>query len=142
MKVRTYSRKRSLTIPDQDLDYKMIKTENISVNGSTSSRSIDIPLILRSDDADSTVSDITMSHFFVEDIGLKMKNKNAKKRNSKKKTYPPKSSYNDRYGLSDSITSPEYSYDNSLLSDNQFITTSMTSNATRTVSENLKHQIK
>jgi len=118
MKVRTYSRKRSLTLPEQDNDSKIIKTENISVNGSTSSKSIDIPLLSRSDDADSTVSDISLNYVCMRDISSKMKKETAKKRRSTK-TYPPKSSFTDKYDLSDSMgTSPEYTDDNSLLSDN------------------------
>lgn len=120
MKVRTYSRKRSLVIPEQDS--KIIKTESMS-NGSTSSRSrsIDIPLLSRSDDADSTVSDISTRYVYnTEDTDFKMKPEIIKKRRSTK-TYPPKSSYIDKYDLYDSMgTSPDYNNDNSLLSDNLY----------------------
>lgn len=138
MKVRTYSRKRSLATLEQD-DSKLIKTENTSINGSISSRSIDIPLLPRSDDADSTVSEISLSYDYVGDIGLKMKNENTRKTGSKK-TYPPKSSFTNKYNLSDSVgISPEYN-DNSLLSDNQdkFIPT----NSHRKVPAKRKRQIR
>lgn len=137
--MRTYSRKRSLTVPEQDS--KIMKTENISVNGSTLSKSIDIPLLSRSDDADSTVSDISMNHVYMEDIGLKTKGKIVKKRKSTK-TYPPKSSFNHKYDLSDSMeTFPEYNGDN-ILSENhdKFAEKTMTLN--RSVPEHRKFEVR
>lgn len=95
-----------------------MKIEDTSVNDSTSSKSIDIPLLSRSDDADSTVSDMSMNYNYMQDISSKMKKKTTKKRRSTK-TYPAKNSFTDKYDLFDSMeTSPDYTDDNSLLSDN------------------------
>lgn len=139
--MRTYSRKRSVAVPEQDS--KIVKTENISVNGSTSSRSIDIPYILsRSDDADSTVSDISMNHVYMEDIGLKTKKEMIKKRKSTK-TYPPKNSFTHKYDLSDSMeTASEYNGNNVLLLDNhdKFVEKTMTS--TRSVPGHRKLEVR
>ncbi|VVC28087.1 Hypothetical protein CINCED_3A006750 [Cinara cedri] len=119
--VRTYSRKRSLTVSEQDISSKIIKTENISVDGSSSSRLIDIPLLSRSDDADSTVSDISIR--FVEDTDIKNKKST--------KTYPPKSSLVDKYDLSDSIENfPDFNDENSSLLDGHNRPSSSTSTAT------------
>ncbi|XP_026815267.1 histone-lysine N-methyltransferase NSD3-like isoform X2 [Rhopalosiphum maidis] len=137
LKVRTYSRKRSQTVPEQDIDSKIMKTENISTN-CTSSRSIDIPLLSRSDDGDSTVSDFSMSYALMEDLGLKAKQEIVKKRRSTK-TYPPKNSFANKYDLTYSITN---SQKNNCVSDNQDkypVTTTKTS--TRTVPEHRKLEI-
>lgn len=95
----------------------MIKTENLSVDGSASSRSVDTPLLSRSDDADSTVSDISMNHVYMEDIGFKTKEKKIKKRKSTK-TYPPKSLFTHKYDLSDSMENFPVCNGNNILSDN------------------------
>lgn len=141
--MRTYSRKRSLTLPEQDNDSKILKTENISINGSTSSKSIDIPLQSRSDDADSTVSDSSMNYNYMQDINLKTKKETIKKRRSTK-TYPPKSSFTDKYDLSDSMeTSPEPTDENSLLSDNhdEFGHNTAMATTTRRIPEQRKLEI-
>ncbi|XP_022183535.1 probable histone-lysine N-methyltransferase Mes-4 isoform X2 [Myzus persicae] len=140
LKVRTYSRKRSLTIPGHDNDSKIMKTENIADNCS-SSRSIDIPLLSRSDDADSTVSDFSMSYTFMEDLGLKAKQETAKKRRSTK-TYPPKSSVTNKYDLSYSIVNSSENNDSNGVSDNQDkypVTT--TKSSTRSVPDHRKLEI-
>ncbi|XP_029345149.1 histone-lysine N-methyltransferase NSD2 isoform X5 [Acyrthosiphon pisum] len=117
LKVRTYSRKRSLAVPEQDNDLKIMKTENIAMN-CTSSRSIDIPLLSRSDDVDSTVSDFSMSYAFMEDLDLKVKQETVKKRRSTK-TYPPKSSVANKHDLSYSIMNSPENNDSNSVSDNQ-----------------------
>lgn len=142
MKVRrTYSRKRSLVISEQEHGSKIIKTENMSMNGSTSSKSIDIPLLSRSDDADSTVSDTSVNFVFYDDMYSKIKQNHIKKRRSTK-TYPPKNSLTDKYDLSDSTgTSLEYSDDTSLVDDNDiFVPSSMTS--TPVIPEQRKREIR
>lgn len=137
--MRTYSRKRSLTVLEQYS--KLMKTENIPVNGSTSSRSIDIPLLSRSDDADSTVSDISMNHVYMEDISLKTKEEIVKKRKSTK-TYPPKSSSTHKYDLSDSMeTFPEYNGDN-ILSENHNKVAEKTMTLNRSVLEHRKFEVR
>lgn len=144
-KVRTYSRKRSLTIPEQDSYTKIIKTENhLCMNGNSSSRSIDIPFPSRSDDADSTVSDISMNHVYMEDLGIKMKRSIIDKRRSTKK-YPPKTSFIDKYDLSDSMeTSSVYNNDRSLLLDNHenYTSTAMTASTSRTIPKQRKLEIR
>lgn len=138
MKVRTYSRKRSLTVPEQDIDSKIMKTENNSID-CTSSRSIDIPLVSKSDDADSTISDFSMSYAFMRDLGLNGKQEIVKKRRSTK-TYPPKNSFVNKYDLTYSIPN---STENNSVSDNQDkypVTT--TKNSTRRVSEHRKLEIR
>lgn len=106
------------------------------MNGSISSRSIDIPLLTRSDDADSTVSDISMR--FMEDTGLKHRKFT--------KTYPPKSSLIEKYDLSDSIgTFSEYNDDNSLLLDIHNQPSSSTSTTTiniQSISKQTKLEIR
>lgn len=137
MKVRTYSRKRSLAVPEQDNDSKIMKTENIAVN-CTSSRSIDIPLLSRSDDADSTVSDFSMSYAFMEN--LKVKQETVKKRRSTK-TYPPKSSVANKYDLSYSImNSPENN--SNTISDNQDKYPITATSSTRSVPHHRKLEIR
>lgn len=102
------------------------------MDGSISSRSIDIPLLTRSDDADSTVSDISMR--FIEDTGLKTRKFT--------KTYPPKSSLVEKYDLSDSLgTFSESNDDNSLLLDVHNQPSSSTSTTTvnvQTISKQTK----
>jgi len=116
-----------------------MKTENLAMN-CTSSRSIDIPLLSRSDDADSTVSDFSMSYAFMEDLGLKVKQETVKKRRSTK-TYPPKSSVANKYDSSYSMmNSPE---NNDSVSDNQdkYPATTKTS-STRSVPHHRKLEIR
>lgn len=113
----------------------------MSINGSTSSRSIiDIPILSKSDDADSTVSDISMSYVYMDDMDSKMKQGIKKKRKSTK-TYPLKSSITDTYDLSDSMeNSPEYSDEKSLLFDPDQFTSTSTSTL-RTISKQRKLEI-
>jgi len=140
-KVRTYSRKRSLTLPEQYNNSKIMKIEDISVNGSTSSKSIDIPLLSKSDDADSTVSDMSMNYNYMQDISSKMKKKTTKNR-SCTKTYPAKTSLTDKYDLFDSMeTSPDYTDDNSLLSDNHDESINYCAVSTRRITEQRKREI-
>jgi len=115
--------------------------ENIAMN-CTSSRSIDIPLLSKSDDADSTVSDFSMSYTFMEDLGLKAKQKIVKKRKSTK-TYPPKSAFVDKYDLSDSVVNSPENNDSYSISDNQDnyqVTT--TESSTRRVPDHRKLEIR
>jgi hypothetical protein len=143
LKVCTYSRKRSLTISEQGNAFKLFKTENISVDGSTSSRSIDISLLSKSDDIDSTLSDISMNSVYIEDaLGLKKRGITRKRRSTK--TYLPKSSNIDKYNSSDLImTSPEYNDDNILPYDPDKLTaTTMTSTSTRMIPLQRKHEIR
>lgn len=137
--MRTYSRKRSLTISEQGNASKLFKTENNYMNGSMLSRSIDISLLSKSDDADSTLSDISMNYVYIEDaIGLKKQGISRKRKF--KKTYPPKSSVTEKYNLSDSMTtSPEYNDDNKLLSDDH---DKLTPTSTRIVPLQRKHDIR
>lgn len=74
----------------------------------------------------------------MDDMDLKMKQESAKKRRSTK-TYPPKSSFTDKFNLSDS---PEYNDDKSSLSDSpdQFISTTTSTNI-RTISNQRKQEI-
>lgn len=104
------------------------------MDGSISSRSIDIPLLSRSDDVDSTVSDISVH--FMEDMELKNRKST--------KTYPPKSSVIDKYYLSDSVgTFPEYNDDNSMLLDSHNRPSSSISNTTiRTIPKHIKLEIR
>lgn len=95
----------------------------------------------RSDDADSTVSDISMNHVYMEDIGLKPKKEIIEKRKSTK-TYPPKSSFNHKYDLSDSMeTFSEYNGDSIMLSDNQDNFTHTTIALTHSIPEHRKHEV-
>ncbi|XP_015369932.1 PREDICTED: histone-lysine N-methyltransferase, H3 lysine-36 and H4 lysine-20 specific-like [Diuraphis noxia] len=140
LKVRTYSRKRSLTVPEQDRDSKIMKTENMAVHFS-SSRLIDIPLQSRSDDADSTVSDFSMSYAFMEDIGLKAKQETVKKRRSTK-TYPPKSSVANKYDLCYSmVNSPENNDSNSVSDTQDKCPVTTTKSSTRSVPDHRKLEI-
>lgn len=142
---RTYSRKRSLINQEQDNDSKLIKTEITSLDGSISSRSIDIPLLSKSDDADSTVSDISMIYGgSVKDANLKTKQGTERKKRSTK-TYPPKSSFVDNYDSSDSMENlPEYNIDEDLLLENlnKLKTTSRNPNSSRKVSDQRKAEIR
>lgn len=143
MKVRTYSRKRSLTISEQGNAFKLFKTENVSVDGSTSSRSIDISLLSKSDDVDSTVSDISMNYVYIEDaIGLKKQGISRKRKSTK--TYPPKNSITDKYNSSDStLTSPEHNDDNILSYDpDKLSATTMDSTSSRMIPLQRKHDIR
>lgn len=71
-------------------------------------------------------------------MDLKMKRGIVKKRKSTK-TYPPKSSFTDKFNLSDS---PEYNDDKSSLSDSpdQFLSTTTSTNI-RTISKQRKREI-
>lgn len=142
MKVRTYSRKRSLISQEQGIDSKFIKTENTSLNGSMSSRSIDIPLLSRSDDADSTVSDISTIYGPVENTSFKIKQVTSKKRRSTK-TYPPKSSLTDKYDSSDSIENFLEYEENILLLDNlKKLKSTSTTSSSRLLPEKRKNEIR
>jgi len=118
-----------------------MKTENLAENCS-SSRSIDIPLLSRSDDADSTVSDFSMSYAFMEDLGLKSKQETVKKRRSTK-TYPPKSSVTNKYDSSYLIMNSSENNDSNSVSDNQdkYPVTTITS-STRSVPDHRKLEIR
>lgn len=118
-----------------------MKTENIAVNCS-SSKLIDIPLQSKSDDADSTVSDFSMSYAFMEDLDLKAKQETLKKRRSTK-TYPPKSSVANKYDLSYSMVNSPENNDSNSISDNQDkcpVTT--TKSSTRSVPDHRKLEIR
>lgn len=110
------------------------------MNGNSSSRSIDIPFPSRSDDADSTVSDISMSHVYMEDLGMKMKRSIIDKRRSTKK-YPPKTSFTDKYDLSDSMV---FNNDRSLLLDNHdnYSSTATNASTSRTIPKQRKLEIR
>jgi len=118
-----------------------MKTENLAINCS-SSRLIDIPLQSRSDDADSTVSDFSMSYAFMEDLGSKAKQETIKKRRSTK-TYPPKSSVANKYDISYSMDNSPENNDSNSVSDNQdkcSVTTAKSS--TRSVPDHRKLEIR
>lgn len=100
----------------------------------TQSKSIDISLLSKSDDTDSTVSDISMIYTHIKTTSRVTKKKKSTK------TYPPKSSYTDKYDLYDSI---EYNDENNFLLDHDILTDStMTSNSTRLVPEQRKLEIR
>lgn len=60
-----------------------------------------------------------MSYAFVEDLGLEAKHEIRNKRLTK--TYPPKSLFDNKYDLSDSMmNSPESNENNSVADDNKY----------------------
>ncbi|XP_050428215.1 histone-lysine N-methyltransferase NSD2-like isoform X2 [Adelges cooleyi] len=140
-KIRTYSRKRSQTIVvDHESIKKIIKTENLTTNHTNASKSIDIPIYMRSDDVDSTISNLSMSYEYNEKIDTVFMN------GIPKKTYPPKHLINEK-SLSDSdpdVDKKDNSDNTSILffrsginDDNIIVTKS-----TRKVPESLKKRIK
>lgn len=100
----------------------------------TQSKSVDISLLSKSDDTDSTVSDISMAY-----THIKTTSRITKKRKSTK-TYPPKSSYTDKYDLYDSIV---YNDENNFLLEHDLLTDSTkNSKSTRSVPEQRKLEIR
>lgn len=97
------------------------------------SRSIDIPLLSKSDDADSTVSDISL-----DDVFVKTTHRTKKKRRSTK-TYPPKNVYADKFNFSDFVNNPP-EYDDG--SEDTTISEEKTSITTRWIPKIRKIQIK
>lgn len=97
----------------------------------TQSKSIDISLLSKSDDTDSTVSDISMIYTHIKT------NSRVTKKKKSTKTYPPKSLYTNKYDLYDTI---EYNDENNFLFDHDM--TTMTSNSTRSVPEQRKLEIR
>lgn len=84
-----------------------------------------------------------MNYVYIEDaIGLKKQGISRKRRSTK--TYPPKSSFTEKYNLSDSMmSSPEYNDDNTLSDEHDKLTsTSMISTSTRMVSLQRKREIR
>ncbi|XP_050534604.1 histone-lysine N-methyltransferase NSD3 isoform X3 [Daktulosphaira vitifoliae] len=132
-KVRTYSRKRHQAPAENEK--KKIKTEKIPNSNSISSKSIDISIHFNSDEIDTTISDISMSYVYIENLEQTFKNEKPWK------TYPPKCSINNGYNSSDSECD-----DKSDLSENDSIVSSdneelLVKSNSRTVPESRKHQI-